>query len=331
MEKIYSPEEFSSISAFAKVDDLSALGFSYVLKDICGGRRKGIIDLKSLASSLNISMMRCYNFIGILEDAFIIRTIAVPEGRQIEFLDVPEAEQTVTASQECLDYITGYLKAHGIEPVKAKDCSKISSSTILTAKYLGDNFNRLKTFYSALKATLNDCREFSFTMPGTDDIRTFNAVMVLARNLYSLGLLSVYEYVRKPQKILRLQAANTPEAHSFISGGWLEHYIYSKALSILTADYACIRNLQAVLPDGEQCELDLLICSDKNVFWIECKTGKYSLYLQKYSRIAKTLELAPHKVILVTAEAPVSGTVSEYGITCCSLDNFSETFSRACT
>lgn len=329
-ESIYTSGQFTSISLLAKIPEgsFSVLGFYFVLRDILKDKN-GVIDLKTLASSLGIPMMRIYSFIGILEDAFIIKTTATPNGRYIDFLGIAEPD-TPILSQKCTDYLMEYLKQHGIEAGKSSSYEDINPYIIRTADFIGNNFQKVMDFYSVLKSTLNDCQEFAYTLPSTDDIGTFNAIVSLARYMRSNELLAMYEYVKTPERLLKIQAAQTPEAHRFISGGWLEHYVHSKAVSILTGEYACVRNLNVTLPENEQFEFDMLICTGENVIWVECKSGKYSGYLAKYSRIAKLLGLDAKNVIMVTAETQAINTVPDYGITSCNLEDFPETFRKAC-
>ncbi len=332
-ESIYTSGQFTSISLLAKIPEgsFSVLGFYFVLRDILKDKN-GVIDLKALASSLGIPMMRIYSFVGILEDALIIRTTATPNGRYIDFLGIPEPEQKISLpAQDCMKYLMNYLNSCGIAPGKSASYEDINPYIIKTADFIGDKFQKVRDFYSALKSTLNDCREFTYILPSTNDIGTFNMIITLARSMRTLDLLSVYEYVKTPERLLKLQAAQTPEARSFISGGWLEHYVHSKAVSILTGEYACVRNLNVTLPENEQFEFDMLICTGENVIWVECKSGRYSPYLAKYSRIAKLLGLDAKNVIMVTAETQAINTVPDYGITSCSLEDFPETFRKVCT
>ena len=49
--------------------------------------------------------------------------------------------------------------------------------------------------------------------------------------------------------------------YRFISGGWLEIWTYCRAVQILTGGYACVRNLNVMLPDNEPSEFDMMICA----------------------------------------------------------------------
>ncbi len=330
----YTPEQFTSISMLTKIHDggFAELGFYFMLRDILKCKN-GVIDLKALASSLGITMMRVYNFIGILEDAFIIRTTATPNGRYIDFLGMTDSEaSTAKFSQDCMNYLMDYLKSHGIEAGKAKDYSDLNPEVITTAVYMGDHFQVIRDFYSTVKSTLNQCQEFQYSLAEANiPVDDNGRVVAFARGLHKIGYLSSYEYKKAPHRIITAQVDNSPEAHNFISGSWLEHYVYYKAKDILTGEYACVRNLNVTLPENEQFEFDMLICTGQNIVWVECKTGKYSPYLTKYSRIAQLLGLEAKNTILVTAETQAVDVSAAYGITCCNLEDFPEAFRKACT
>ena len=342
------------------------LGMFFIIEDILRGQNEGIINLKALASSLGITMTTMYKYIGILEDSFIIETTTTPEGRKIKIILIKEtvnddkkhivsetAKEYVKESGEndeivnngavsevhinaplvqnkspqyySAEFLINYLKSHGIIIRNIPEQENISSDAITSGIYLGDNFKELKNFYSKLKSTLNDCKSFEhhLTVYPND---TANRVMSFARNLHQQGFLTSYEYKKKPDRFITVQAAKTSEAHKFLSGYWLEHWVYSKVKSILP-NSVILRNIQITLPEDEQTEIDLFGCAGEKIFWIESKTGKYSSYLDRYIKIARLLELPRENAILVTADA--SPVLCE-GITCCDMENFPEVF-KACT
>lgn len=325
--------EHISITILHKLHEnsFSVLGFLFILRDILGGSTEGVIDLKLLASELGVTMTKLYSFIGILEDSFIIRTYATPEGRHIELLIAPDSPKKAYFSHECLDFLSGYLTQHGIGTSQAPHNDTANPDVIRTACYMGEHFPLIRNFYSAVKSTLNDYRKFDYSLTEAN-IRPEDGgrIVSFARGLKNIGCLSSYEYKKSPHRTITAQVAHSPEAHRFISGGWLEHYIHSKTLELLSEPYAFMRNINVTLPENEQFEFDLLVCIREKIIWIESKTGKYAPYLQKYSRIAKLLGLSAADVLLVTAETPAVDTVPEYGITCCNIEEFPEAFMNAC-
>lgn len=305
--------------------DFAALGFLWILRDSTGGKSEGIVDLKALASSLGVTLAKVYNFIGVLEDSFVIATNAEPEGRRIKFLvtdPAAAASQSQEAqSAECASFLADYLVHHGI--VSGKSSHEQEDNVILrkTALNLGNNFALLRGFYSTMKSTLNDRREFTYSLNDNNIIlNDTSKVTGFANGLNILGFFSSYAYKKSPQRVITAQVAAASEAHRFISGGWLEEWAYCRATQLLTGGYSCIRNLNATLPENEPFEFDILICAGEKLFWVEAKTARYSAYVPKYSRIAGLLELPAERVILVSPDAP--SREIQQGVTCCNLEGF---------
>lgn len=321
MENVYSSEKFMSMSSLDKLGgDFSALGFLWVLHDVLGGKSEGVVDLKSLASSLGVSMAEVYGYIGVLEDSFVIATHAEREGRRVRILtEASRSQEAVSTKPDTVNFITDYLTQRGIIP-KAVPKHEDNPLKLKTAINLGDNFATLRGFYSVLKSTLNDRREFTYSM-NDDNIPPADGTRItsLANALHNMGMLSAYEYKKSPRRTITAKIADTPDAHRFISGEWLELWTYSRTVSDLAGPYECVRNLSVMLPGDEPFEFDLLICSGGNLFWVEAKTAKYSSYITKYSRIAGLLGRSPANAFLV---APDAAKDSSQSITCCNLEDF---------
>ena len=334
MEDVYSSGNFVSMSALEKLGgDFSALGFLWVLHDVMAGKNEGIVNLKALASSMNVSMADVYSYIGVLEDSFVIATRAETDGRRVKILTVPAVREATCFSQECSDFITNYLKQHNVIPGKSSYLQEENAVLSRTALNLGNNFALLSGFYSAMKSTLNDRREFTYSLSDNNIILNDTAKITgLANGLNLLGFFSSYVYKKSPQRTITAKVASAPEAHRFISGGWLEEWVYCRVVQLLTGGYSCVRNLNVMLTGGENFEFDLLICSRGNIFWVEAKTAHYSSFIPKYSRIAGLLGLPPANAFLVSPDSQSCGI--QQGITCCSLEGFPQVFSEslnACT
>ena len=152
------------MSALEKLGrDFAALGFLWVLREILGGKSEGIVDLKALASSLDVSMAEVYSFIGHLEDSFVISTNAEPEGRRIKILAGPETEEAGGFSQDCANFLTDYLIQHGLIPGKSSHDQEDNAILRKTALNLGNNFALLKSFYATMESTL-DRRESTYSL-----------------------------------------------------------------------------------------------------------------------------------------------------------------------
>ena len=153
--------------------------------------------------------------------------------------------------------------------------------------------------------------------------------------LKSVGFLSEFAYRRSQQYSIIAKVNRSAEAINFLTGGWLEHYIRDKVISILTTHpatlslpYAFMKNPNIVLPGGENFELDFLLCVGEKVFWIEAKTGEYMTYLPKYARVSKLLGLGRTTSMLVSVEslAPDDNLTIRHDLSCCNIDEFPDVF-----
>ena len=164
MGDLYSRENFISMSALEKLGgDFESLGFLWVLRDVLGGKNEGVINLKALSESIGVNIRDVYGFIGQLEDSFIIATHAESDGRRVKILIGPAVQEGSYFSQEASDFLDDYLRRHNVIPGKSLN-EQYDSTVINTALHLGNNFQVIKDFYSAVKSTLNDRKEFQYSL-----------------------------------------------------------------------------------------------------------------------------------------------------------------------
>ena len=195
MSCLYSRENFFSMSALEKLGgNFETLGFLWVLREILGGKNEGVINLHSLAESIGVNIREIYGFIGQLEDSFIISTSAETDGRRIKILIAPEIQEGSFFSQSSSDFIADYLRRHNVIPGKSQNEPE-NSSAVSTALFLGNNFPVLKSFYSAVKSTLNSRKEFQFSLNEANIPLSDNShVVSFANGLKNSGFLSSYSY-----------------------------------------------------------------------------------------------------------------------------------------
>jgi hypothetical protein len=240
-------------------------------------------------------------------------------------------------SLQKLRELQNFLTEHGVEIVALPDESGLDPRLPPIAAFLGKYLAYVQPFYSRLKATLNAGEEMQFSLlgfRGRDVTHTLN----FCKMLRNVGFLKTFTYRRAPYCTIVARLDRTPAAINFLSGGWLEHYIRDKVVSIVTThpstmetSYAFMKNPRIVLPGGEDFEFDFLLLVENSVFWIEAKTGEYMDYIAKYSRVSKLLNLSRNSNLLVLVDAPEpdSNISARYGISCCSVDEFPEVFRLA--
>ena len=356
--RTYLPAEFSSVEMMSSLKGFAPMGMIFVLMDILKGHEEGLIHVNQLAEALNISKPSLFAQLENLEAAGLLRTISSSRaGRHIELLtpnllrhsaldlypsgasgnllvpaqDAPEAGGQFT--QKRLDFLHRYLKEHGVEVVSIPDETKLPPDVAQIASFLGKYFPYVQAFYDVMKSTLNDCAEFHYSLAPLSS-RNITHTLNFCKMLKSAGFLASCDY-RRSQRSIIARVSRSPAAINFLSGGWLEHYVRDKVISILTTHpaslsmpYAFMKNPNILLPGSEPFELDFLLCVGESVFWIEAKTGEYMTYLPKYSRVAKVLGLGRGSSMLVSVNAlvPDDNLTARHGLSCCNLDEFPDVF-----
>ena len=355
----YSPTEFSSVEMMSSLRGFTPLGTLFVLMDVLKGHEEGLLHVNQLAQALGIGKPSLLAQLDNLEAAGLMRTISSSRaGRHIELLTpnlLPHPDLSVfpvgasgdllapTAnaperggqfSQKRLDLLYKYLKDHRVEVTSIPDEGHLPREVPQIATFLGKYLVYVRPFYEMMKATLNDCREFRYSLaklPSRDITHTLNFCHMLS----AAKFLSSFTYRRAPQYSIVAQVNRTPAAINFLTGGWLEHYIRDKVISILTTHpatvslpYAFMKNPNIILPTGENFELDFLLSVGDKIFWIEAKTGEYENYLAKYSRVSRVLGLTRSTSMLVSVEPlPAEDNLTvRYSLSCCNLDEFPDVF-----
>jgi hypothetical protein len=356
----YAAAEFSSVQAMSSLKGFAPLGMLFILMDVLNGAEEGLIRVNRLAKALSIGKPAMLAQLENLERAGLIRTTSSSQqGRHVELLipnrvartgyqETRDAEARLLPdalphgaphnfSLQKLRELQNFLTDHGVRLVSLPDESGLDSRLPPIAAFLGKYLTYIQPFYTRLKATLNVGEEIQFSLlgfPGRDVTHILN----FCKMLKDAGFLAAFTYRRAPYCTVVARLARTPAAINFLSGGWLEHYIRDKVVSILTTHpstmdtpYAFMKNPRIILPGEEDFEFDFLLLIGSSVFWIEAKTGEYMDYIAKYSRVSKLLDLNRNNNLLVLVDAPKpdSNISARYGISCCSVDEFAEVFRLA--
>jgi DNA-binding MarR family transcriptional regulator len=352
----YAAAEYSSIQAMASLKGFAPLGMLFILMDVLNGSEEGMIRVNRLAKALSIGKPAMLAQLENLEQAGLIRTTSSSQqGRHIELLisnrvacenfreesagarllpDVLPQGAPRNFSLQKLKELQNFLTEHGVQLVALPSESGLSPRLPAIAAFLGKYLSYVQPFYSRLKATLNAGEGIQFSLSGFPG-RDVTHILNFCKMLKDVGFLAVFTYHRAPNCMIVARLARTPAAINFLSGGWLEHYIRDKVVSIVTTHpatmdtpYAFMKNPRIILPGGEDFEFDFLILIGASVFWIEAKTGEYMDYIAKYSRVSRLLDLNRNSNLLVLADAPKpdANISARYGISCCGVDEFSEVF-----
>lgn len=235
---------------------------------------------------------------------------SVPDGRDVEALSVPH---TAGVSKEIPPPIHQFLMARGI--IIQNIPPETAADPVLNslAQQLGSNYELVKPLYQRIKRNMQQGNEFTLKLKGEAG-STISRICSFANHLYRVAFLEEYHYRRSPQFLLRARPTQKPLAQNFFSGDWLERYVLQLVQSAVERlskqlerkfDLAYVTNPHITFNNGQEGELDIMLHVDDQIYWIETKSGDYQQHIEKYSMMARVMNLdANHAIMVLPDIAP---------------------------
>ena len=168
---------------------------------------------------------------------------------------------------------------------------------------LGEDFQLLKVISSSIKR-----RQLAAKNSAYIDIENYNKadsdkLKKFCKLLYEHSFVAKYFYQQKDNKIgLHLQSAT--RIVQFFNGEWLEWFAFMKVAQWCQQQqkvFSCVRNIKIACLDSRY-EVDVFFLIDNKPLFIECKSGEYRQFIDKYSKLRKNLAIAKPYFLYLTAE-----------------------------
>lgn len=171
------------------------------------------------------------------------------------------------------------------------------------ARYMGDNYGYIEDLLDQIKRHIQK-HSFTFSLKKISAKQrqmSERLVRMLEKQMFIEGFKNNEE---EQNPALIIQNARHPKAISFLNGEWLERYVQQRVNEIaadleLEEELGLLKNPVVKLWDGTDFEFDLLCSMNKEIYWLESKSGEYIEYIKKYSNIAKHLKLKPENVFVI--------------------------------
>lgn len=204
------------------------------------------------------------------------------------------------------------------------------------ALFMGNRYNRIKKVYNTIKSKLNTGTTFRLDLKNATQEEVSYSCQ-LCNSLHQIAFLSEYKYFKSPQFVINGRPNRIPTAINFFTGQWLERFIKTEVKNSIRKletpiKFAYLTNPQIILPNGDDFELDVLFSIDEEIFWFEAKTGDYQNYVDKYSRMAKLLQLDNKHAFMVLTEVNEQNCIALrkiFGMEVVNIEKFSETFQNS--
>lgn len=253
---------------------------------------------------------------------------------QSETTNEIENEQTIQVND--INPIFRFLAERNIQVKTFQTDEEIDDVLDNIALFMGNRYNRVKKVYNSIKSKLNSGTGFKLDLKNVTQ-EEVNYSCQLCNSLRQIAFLSEYKYFKSPQFLIKAKPNRIPVAINFFTGQWLERFIKTEVKNTIRklerpVKFAYLTNPQIILPNGDDFELDVLFYIEDEIFWFEAKTGEYQNYVDKYSRMAKLMQLDSKHSFMVLTEVNEPNCVAlkkVFGMEVVNIESFSEKFQNA--
>lgn len=245
-----------------------------------------------------------------------------------------ENEQTIQVND--INPIFRFLAERNIQVKTFQTEEEIDDVLDNIALFMGNRYNKIKKVYNSIKSKLNSGIGFRLDLKNATQEEVSYSCQ-LCNSLHQIAFLSEYKYFKSPQFIINAKPARIPTAINFFTGQWLERFIKTEVKNTIRklerpVKFSYLTNPQIILPNGDDFELDILFCIEDEIFWFEAKTGEYQNYVDKYSKMAKLMELDSEHSFMVLTEVHEPNCIALkkiFGMEVVNIESFSEKFQNA--
>lgn len=203
-----------------------------------------------------------------------------------------------------------YLEEKGISVTRETKQTIVDDNTVAIATYMGDNYPHLSRFIDACKRSASTGQSLKHSL--VNNPADIAYVTQLCRKLNECAFLKEYAYQRT-QRFVWAQAMSDGAVQNFFNGAWFEIYVRKVVEEILAKQQGVVDEAQILkgacirLPDGSESELDLLIgVGSGRTIWIECKTGKWQDFSERYKKTGNALGIEAQNAALVLLKSPAA-------------------------
>lgn len=186
---------------------------------------------------------------------------------------------------------------------------------------LGDNYELLKKISDTIKRSQQKKYDNASIYLSKYSQKDIEVIHKFCKQLYDYAFVAKYYHDKKADKIiLRLQSAT--KIINFFNGEWLEWFAVMKIAALCherNINFSCTRNMKICLPDdNDKYEIDVFFLIDNSPLFIECKSGEYREFIDKYSKLRRKLFIPKPYFLMLTLgvdDERVKGLTAMFDIT----------------
>lgn len=218
------------------------------------------------------------------------------------------AEQPAPLAQPG-DAVRQWLRQRGLQVREASLPAPSDDPLVRLAVELGTHFDDLVELHDRIRATHANGTQFTIRLADAPPDRISRCV-AFAKRLVQVGMLQQSRY-DKHQRTLIARPQQVGAIQNFFTGGWYELYVTSEILATLSdCSYDILTNVKLTMANGQESELDILCLVEGRPLLVECKTGNYSLHLERVASLRDLLQLGADGVLLAALDLPTDAMLT---------------------
>lgn len=169
------------------------------------------------------------------------------------------------------------------------------------AVVLGDNYELLKIVSNKIKHRQLNHKDRAYIELANYDNKDGEIIKNFCKELYDYSFVAKYFY-NTHKKLITLHLQSAPRIVRFFNGEWLEWYVFMKIVDYCHSrqlSFSCTRNMRIDTINGCY-EIDVFFLINDTPLFIECKSGEYRQFIDKYCKLRKQLNISkPYFLFLI--------------------------------
>lgn len=262
--------------------------------------------------------------------------VAVDDGAVIRSPSLPQnmyEPELVTPGY----FLNSFISSSGMKITGLYSLPRAGSILDRIASFIGGNHDDLKILLSLLKSSQSEGRQITFFLDRIP-APSRGVCIKFCEMLYAHAMLENY-YHNRGNSTLIAKLSREPAVINFITGHWLEIYIFNQLESMLARyrqQYSCemeaYGNIHISLSDGNNFEMDILCFINGQPLWIECKSGDFQNRITKYKNFGARYHIPLQNSFITVAgisEEQASSISQIHSFNICTLKSFRPVISKA--
>ena len=186
---------------------------------------------------------------------------------------------------------------------------------------IGDNFEVLQDVLDKIRKTQRNNYTSVVLNLSNHSQTQIKTITGFCKNLYEFSFVAKYFY-NKNEKRIHLNLQSVPNVVRFFNGEWLEWFVFMKLLKHFYESkglFSCLRSFDIQFANEDKYEVDIFfLINSKIPVFIECKSGDFRSFIDKYSKIRRRLDISKENFFLLVlgiSDEQIAGLTKMYDIT----------------